>query len=879
MDLLGELGDYELLEEVGRGGQGVVFRARQKSLNRTVALKVISLGQWASKTHLKRFRREAEAAASLDHPGIVPIYEVGERDGSCYFSMKFVEGGQLDEVVRRDPMPARHAAEVIAKVARTVHYAHEHGVLHRDIKPGNILLDAKGEPLLTDFGLARLVEAESTITRTREVMGTPSYMAPEQAAAETTKVTKATDIYGLGAVLYQLLTGHPPFAGGTTYETIKLLLDTEPRQPRVLNPRTDRDLNTICLKCLEKDPKRRYASALALAEDLEHWLKHEPIQARRTGIFSRGRKWVRRKPAIAAFIASLVALAAAMGWNVWKSELVHRPVTNGIAVLPFENLSPDPENAYFAEGIQEEILTRLASIADLKVISRTSTQYYQNKPRNLREIAKQLGVANILEGSVQKAADQVRVNVQLINAQTDSHLWADTYDRKLTDIFGVESEIAKAIAESLQAKLTGREEQALVVKPTNNPEAYDAYLRGLAFEARSGYSNDLVRKAISFYERAVELDPNFALAWARLARMDALLYFYRDDTATASWGDAAKRALENAQKLEPNSPETLLALGWYQYRVLPDYGLAKTTFKQVSKMLPSSSEVPFALGAVTRREGHWDQSIAYFEQALALDPRNANLLMTAAWTYAMLRQFPMALKLYDRALDIMPNDQHVMASKASIYQAQGNLQEAARFLFGINEQTPNDEILAIEINQLRLERNYGEAIRLLQGRLAQFRFDSEYSKAAAQVGLAIIQRLAGDTTAAKLTAEQARNTLEQLSRDQPDNSSLVVTLSRAYAAMGEEESAMEKARHAIMLLPSAKDRVNGPGCEENLALIQVTFGENSRAISTLTQLLQTPYISWLYDRPVTPALLRLDPVWDPLRADPAFQKLCEEKQP
>jgi len=877
--MLGDFGDYELLEEIGRGGQGVVYRAHQKTLNRTVALKVIAPGPWTTETHLKRFRREAEAAASLDHPGIVPIYEVGEREGCCYFSMKFVEGGQLDEVVRRAPISIRQAAELIAKVARTVHSAHQHGILHRDIKPGNVLLDAKGEPVLTDFGLARLVEAESTITRTRDVLGTPSYMAPEQATGEHTKLTSATDVYGLGAVLYQLLTGHPPFAGGTTYETIKLLLDTEPRPPRLLNPRIERDLSTICLKCLEKDPQRRYSSALALAEDLEHWLKHEPIRAKPSGFFTHARKWVRRQPAIAALVTLSLALAAVIGWNIWKSELISRPATNGIAVLQFEHLSRDPDNAYFAEGIQEEILTRLASIADLKVISRTSTQLYQSKPRNLSKIAKQLGVANILEGSVQKAADQVRVNVQLINAQTDSHLWADSYDRKLTDIFGVESEIAKRIAESLQAKLTGREEQALVVKPTNNPEAYDAYLRGLAFEARSGYSNDLVRKAISFYERAVELDPNFALAWARLSRMDALLYFYRDDTATASWGGAAKRALENAQKLEPNSPETLLALGWYQYRVLPDYGLAKTTFKQVSKMLPSSSEVPFALGAVTRREGHWDQSIAYFEQALALDPRNANLLMTAAWTYAMLRQFPMALKLYDRALDIMPNDQHVMASKASIYQAQGNLQEAARFLFGINEQTPNDETLAIEINQLRLERNYGEAIRLLQGRLAQFRFDSEYSKAADQVGLAIIQRLAGDTTGAKLTAEQARNTLEQLYRDQPDNSSLVVTLSQAYAAMGEKESAMEEARRAIMLLPSAKDRVNGPGCEENLALIQVTFGENSRAISTLTHLLQTPYISWLYDRPVTPALLRLDPFWDPLRADPAFQKLCDEKQP
>src|SRR3989442_162230 len=344
-ELLGELGDYELLEEVGRGGQGVVFRARQKSLNRTVALKVISLGQWASKAHLKRFRREAEAAASLDHPSIVPIYEVGEREGACYFSMKFVEGGQLDEVVKRAPMSIRQAAELIAKVARTVHYAHEHGILHRDIKPGNILLDQQGEPHLTDFGLARLVETESTVTRTMEVLGTPSYMAPEQAVGNNAGVTSATDIYGLGAVLYQLLTGHPPFAGGTTYETIKLLLDTEPRLPRVLNPKIDRDLSTICLKCLEKDPKRRYSSALALGDDLERWLKHEPILARHTGIFTRGKKWVRRNPTSALLAASLIALAAAIGWNVWKSEFIRPPVTTGIAVLPFENLSDEKEHA------------------------------------------------------------------------------------------------------------------------------------------------------------------------------------------------------------------------------------------------------------------------------------------------------------------------------------------------------------------------------------------------------------------------------------------------------------------------------------------------------------------------------------------------------
>jgi len=708
--ILGDFGDYRLLEEIGRGGQGVVYRARQKSLNRTVALKVIGLGPWTTEANLKRFRREAEAAASSEHPGIIPIYEVGEREGSCYFSMKYVEGGQLDEVIRRESVSIRQAAELIAKVARTVHYAHEHGILHRDIKPGNILLDAKGNPLLTDFGLAGLIEAESTITRTLEVMGTPSYMAPEQAGGEHANISKATDVYGLGAVLYQLLTGHPPFAAGTSYQTIRLLLDTEPRQPRLWNPKIDRELSTICLKCLEKDPKHRYSSALALAEDLEHWLRHEPIHAKASGFFKRSTKWVRRKPAIAGLIASLVALAAVIAWNLWRGELIGRVATKGIAVLPFENLSGEPESAYFADGIQEEIVTRLAKIGDLKVISRTSTQQYQSKPGNLSTIAKQLGVANIVEGSVQKLADQVRVNVQLINAQTDSHLWAETYDRKLTDIFGVESEIAKRIAESLQAKLTGREEQALAVKPTNNPEAYDAYLRGLAFDERGPYSFDLLGKAIGFYEQAVQLDPKFAIAWARLSRADAHLYFSGGDTTPAR-RDAAKRALDNAQKLEPNSPETLLALGYYQYWGLRDYGPAKTTFGRVSKMLPSNSEVPMALGYVARREGHWDQSIAYFEQALTLDPRNVGLLIDAAPTYTMLRQFPAALKLYDRALDIAPNNPDLIASKAGIYQAQGNLQEAATCLSAINWQTASAFAFGSKINQLRFERNYAEAIR------------------------------------------------------------------------------------------------------------------------------------------------------------------------
>jgi len=587
-----------------------------------------------------------------------------------------------------------------------------------------------------------------------------------------------------------------------------------------------------------------------------------------------------------AAVAAVLVLAV-LGIGFWSLRRSHEKLitataaipSKSIAVLPFENRSEDKANAYFADGIQDEILTRLASIADLKVISRSSMQLYQSKPRNLRDIAKQLGVANIVEGSVQKVADQVRVNVQLINAQSDSHLWADTYDRKLTDIFGVETEIAKRIAESLQAKLTGREEQALAAKPTNNSEAYDAYLRGLAIEARvSSFAEIavLMPKAIDSFKRAVQLDPNFITAWARLSRAEANLYFIGYD-ATPARRDAAKRALDNAQKLEPDSPETLLALGYYEYYVLRDYGAAKTTFEGVTKMLPGSSEVPYALALVTRRGGHWDKSIGYFEQALALDPRNVELLTNAASTYAMVRRFPAALKLYDRILDITPNDPDIIAAKASIYQAQGNLEEAGKLLSGTNERTPNAFIFTVKIYQLQFERNYGEAVRLLQGRLAQFHYNSEYEKTDLQLRLAWAQRLAGDTAGAKVTAEEARNTLEPLYKNQSDDYLVSGSLSNAYAAIGEKDLAIKEAERAVMLRPRAQDAIAGPGFEENLAEIQAMFGENSRAISTLTQLLQTSYEGPYGPVPITPALLRLDPIWDPLRADPAFQKLCEEK--
>src|SRR5947208_2352131 len=665
--MLGDLGDYELLEEIGRGGQGVVFRARQKSLNRTVALKIIGLGQWASKAHVKRFRLEAEAAARLDHPCIVPIYEVGEREGSCYFSMKFVEGGQLDEAVRRTPMPIRQAVELIAKIARTVHYAHEHGILHRDIKPGNILLDAKGEPHLTDFGLARLVESESSVTQTLDVLGTPSYMAPEQAVGNNAAVSSTTDVYGLGAVLYHLLTGHPPFAGGTTYETIKLLEDTEPRPPRLLNPKVDRDLSTICLKCLEKDPKRRYSSALALVEDLEHWLKHEPILARRTGIFARGKKWVQRNPTSAVLVASLMALAAAAGWIVWKSEFIGRPLANGIAVLPFENLSDDKSDASFVDGMQDDVLTKLARIADLKVISRTSVMDYRGK-RNLRQIGNDLCVSHVLEGSVRRAGTHLRLNAQLIDTRTDIHVWVEQYDRDLNDVFAIQSEIAQKVAEQLHAKISVAEKLAIEAKPTADLTAFDLYTRAKNLLLSTGFarpSRANLLQGVDLLNQAVARDPSFSLAYCQLAWAHDCLYWYGFDRTAARLA-LAEAAIRAASDLRPDAGETHLARAENLYRGYLDYDGALAELEVGRQTLPNDPRVFQLTAFIQRRQRRWEDSTRNLERAVDLDPRNLTGMQELAFNYRILRHFADETSVLDRTLAIEPNNVHAKVAVASV---------------------------------------------------------------------------------------------------------------------------------------------------------------------------------------------------------------------
>ena len=713
--MLGELGDYELLEEIGRGGQGVVFRARQKSLNRTVALKVISLGQWASKAHLKRFRLEAEAAAKLEHPGIVPIHEVGERDGSCYFSMKFVEGGQLDEVARREPMPIRQAAELVAKVARTVHYAHEHGILHRDIKPGNILLDAKGEPHLTDFGLARLLESESTVTRTLEVLGTPSYMAPEQAAGNnpaTAGLTGATDVYGLGAVLYQLLTGHPPFAGGTTYETIKLLLETEPRQPRLLNSKIDRDLSTICLKCLEKDPQRRYPSALALAEDLEHWLGHEPIRARHTGVFTRGRKWLRRNPTTALLFALSLTLAATVGVMIWKSRPEPPPVA-GVAVLPFVNMSPDKENEYLGDGITEDLCTALSQIKGLRVPARTSSFMFKGKTEDIRKIGKQLNVSTVLEGSVSKAGNKIRISAQLNNVADGYHLWAETYDRYMTDILEIRSDISKKVADALKVQLGVKETQLLAKKPSENSEAYEIYLLG-RFELNK-FTEEGFTKSVQHFQQAIALDPKFALAYASLA--DAY-------NTVGYWGylapkDAfpeAKRAAQMALNIDPDLAEAHGALGYVEFQYEWKFKEAEMEFKEAIRLNPNSVTARLRFFEYLFDFQRAQEAHEQLERARELDPLSIQIAYYYAAVSWFKRDFDRAIEQLQKTISMDPNNALAYQLLAAIFYQKKMLAQA----FTAHEKANSLEGIFSDAEMAEMKKAYETA-----GLSAYFRKENE----------------------------------------------------------------------------------------------------------------------------------------------------------
>ena len=885
------IGHYRIEALIGIGGMGEVYLARDERLGRKAAIKILPDNLTTDETQLNRFKNEARTASALNHPNILTVYEIGAEGGVQFIATEFIEGTTLRSLLAPGKMRTQRALEIAVQVASALAAAHDAGVVHRDIKPENIMVRPDGYVKVLDFGIAKLTlqtdatdadRAEPTSllqTRPGFVLGTAHYMSPEQARGQ--KVDARSDIWSLGVVLYEMMAGTPPFRGESPSDCIAAILTAEPTALSTISPDVPTQLESILQKALRKNADERYQNIEEMLAELRALKTKVEAESASSQIKSSGDSHVSKinhpkRGVLITIFAALLLVAALASYFFFRAPSSSAN-EKSIAVLPFENLSEDKSNAYFADGIQDEILTRLSKIADLKVISRTSTQRYKKTHQKPSEIAKQLGVANLLEGSVQKTSDQVRVNVQLIRAASDSHLWAETFDRKLTDIFSVESDVAKAIADQLRAKLTGQEAELIAAKPTDNSQAYDAYLRGLSYTLKTGNSPANTLGAQKYLKQAVQLDPKFALAWALLSYVDALGYLTLTLQPTDALREETGQAAETALTLQPNLGEAILAKGYYYYACLKDYDAAVHYFEQARRFLPNSSQIPESLAYVARRRGQWEQSELYFNEAERLDPRNASLLTQHAQSYMICRRFPDALRKFDQVLDIIPNDVDTLAQQAGIAQAQGDLMRAGALLAPVNPSADDTGALEIQVYQAILERRPAEMIARLSEILANPDPALGYNNGELRFWLGWAQDVGGDHAAAQESWKQSRIELEPFLKEQPDNYVLIGDLALVNMGLGDKTAAFTLSEQAMKVLPLDKDAVDGPAPIEVFARVAAQMGEPDRAITALQKLLSIPSEGALASRvPLTPALLRLDPMFDPLRTDQRFQKLTLE---
>jgi TolB-like protein/tRNA A-37 threonylcarbamoyl transferase component Bud32/Flp pilus assembly protein TadD len=869
------LGNYQILEEIGHGGMGVIYRARQRHSRRIVALKRILAHEADSQETLIRFRREAQAAASLDHPNILPIYEVGEdEDGLPFFSMKFAAGGSL-----RDAAPALNgepfrSVALMAKVARAVQYAHAQGILHRDLKTGNILLDGRGEPLVSDFGLAKWLDTTSDLTRTLTIFGTPGYVAPEQADASTASLKPSTDVYSLGAILFDLLTGRPPFLGDNVLAVIQQAAEKPAPKLRSLAPTLDRDLETICAKCLEREPNARYRSAADLAEDLERWLAGRPIIARPVSAPVRVFRWSRRNPVAAGMAALLVVLGAAVGIMTLKSGLLHRPTNIAIAVLPFENLSQTKASAFFADGIQDGILTKLGRVANLRVISPTSVMAYRGA-RDTRQIGRALNVSHVLKGSVRWEAGRIHLNAQLIDARNDNQVWAAEYDQDLANVFLTQSEIAQKVADQLEAKVSALEKAAIQEPPTSDLVAYDFYLRArdrLLTPFSSRAKAELLQ-AIDLLNQAVARDPSFFQAYCHLAYTHDQLYFLGFDHTPARLA-LAEAAIEAAFRLRPESGEAHLARAENLYRGYLDYEGALAELEIASQALPNSPSVFALKGYIQRRQGRWEESTRNLEHAIDLDPRNFYTLQQIAISYGVLRRYAEEKSVLDRALSIVPDDVDTKVARASLeFHRNADTQALHETIDSIRttDATVLPNIANDWLSCALAERDVAAAEDALKafGEIPLTDYAVHLNRPLME---GVIARMTNDDKAARAAFTAARAEQEKAVQAQPNYAPPLCVLGLIDAGLGRKEDALREGRRAVELLPVEKDAINGPLMIAYLAMIAGWVGEKDLACEQLAIAIRPPST-------LSYGQLKLLPFWDPLRKDPRFEKIVASLAP
>src|SRR5438128_1145085 len=677
------LGNYEILEQIGCGGMGVIYRARQRHSRRIVAVKRVLSYRADSHGALQRFRREAQAVAGRDHRNILPIYEVSESEhGLPFFSMKFAETGSLQEnraSLRDEP---RKCVQLMAKVAHAVEYAHSRGVLHRDLKPGNILLDDRGEPLVSDFGLAKLLDADNDLTRSLTTFGTAGYIAPEQADGAAADLTPAADVYSLGAILFELLSGRPPFLGANPLSVIRQASETPAPKLRTVAHSHDRDLETICARCLERDPKARYQSAGDLATDLERWLKGRPIVARPVLAPARIWRWSRRNPRLVATGVAGLLLGAAAIWFL-RGELFRasqfNPPEKSIAVVPFLDLSQAKDQEYFCDGISEEILQALAKVNGLRVVARTSSFSFKGKRVNARQVGEKLNVENMLEGSLRREGNRVRVTAELINARSGFHLWTETYDRELGGLFALQDEITRAIVDALKIKLA----VSLPAREQRNTEAYDLYLQGLFFSNKS--SEEDLRRALTFFQRAVEKDPTFTRAWTGMSKV---WYFLADVYVKPLEAyPASKEAALKAIALDEKDAEAHCYLSESK-RVLDwDLAGADAELKRALQLDPNSAPAHFFSALLPLFRGELKEGLRFVLEAEKLDPVSPITSYVATAAYLANDQIDDAISEGQRTLQLDPNYLYLDSDLAAAYREKGNFAEAIALYTKAQEAT------------------------------------------------------------------------------------------------------------------------------------------------------------------------------------------------
>jgi TolB-like protein/tRNA A-37 threonylcarbamoyl transferase component Bud32/Tfp pilus assembly protein PilF len=873
------LGNYQILEEIGRGGMGVIYRARQRHSRRIVAVKRILTYHADSRETLVRFRREAEAAAQLDHPNILPIYEVGENeDGLPSFSMKFASGGSLLDAgpaLRNEP---RRSVALMAKVARAVQHAHVQGILHRDLKPGNILLDGRGEPLVSDFGLAKWLDTPSDVTHTLTIFGTPGYIAPEQANGSGAKITPAADVYSLGAILFNLFTGQPPFLGDHALAVIQQAATKPAPKLRSLAPALDHDLETICAKCLEREPNARYHSAGDLAEDLERWLEGRHIIARPVSAPARVWRWSRRNPVVAGMAALLLILGTALGALIWKGQFVTPPAASGIAVLPFENLSAEDDSAFFADSVQDGILTKLARVADLKVISRTSVLPYRGA-RSARQIGQTLNVSHVLEGSIRRDAGKIFLNVQLIDARADTQVWAERYECDVNELFTVQSGITQKVAAQLHARVSTVEEAAIKEPPTTDLVAYDRYSRakalvnGIVFSTRA--KEDLLQ-AVQLLDQAIARDPLFLDAYGQLAEAHDRIYFLGFDHTDARL-KLADKAIQSVRRLRPDSGETHLTLAQHFYWAYQDYDRAKEELAVAQRKLPNESRIPLLTGYIDRRQGRWEKSLEEMNRALELDPRNFSILQQISLSYEALRRYKEMADTLDRALAIAPKDIPSRVRRAWVdLEWRADSKPMHKTIEKILAEDPNaaPDLVNQWLDLALFERDPAAAERALAEMAADgggcyaesIPFPNGWCE-----GLAA--RFRGDEPAARAAFTSARKELEQKVRNQPDYAAALCALGVVDAALGNREDAIREGERAVNLIPVTKNAIDGAMLVQYLAVVYAWTGNEDRAIAPLAEAAKLPGGVISYGD------LRLNPLWDPLRGDPRFEAIVASLAP